>query len=167
MPPSGSASIASSTVSTRPIASNTKSGPPSVRSRSASTVARRSGPATSPSVAPTDRATAILASTRSIATIRPAPARAAPMTHDRPTPPRPMTATLAPAGTAAVLTTAPTPVETQQPMSAATAGSTPSGSAIAAASGTTAAAAIVPIPQYDRTGSPPSVASTVAPSGIR
>ena len=50
--------------------------------------------------------------------------------------------------------TAPTPVDTQQPMRAATAGSTPSGRAIAAASGTTAAAAIVPIPQYDRTGSP-------------
>ena len=58
-----------------------------------------------------------------------------------------MTATLAPAGTAAVLSTAPTPVETQQPMSAATAGSTPSGSAIAAASGTTVTPAIVPIPQ--------------------
>ena len=89
------------------------------------------------------------------------------MTHDRPTPPSPMTATLAPAGTAAVLTTAPTPVETQQPMSAAIAGSTPSGRAIAASVGTTAAPAIVPIPQYDRTGSPSSVARTVAPSGIR
>ena len=52
-------------------------------------------------------------------------------------------------------------------MSAATAGSTPSGSGMAAASGTTVAVAIVPIPQYDRTGSPPPVARTVAPSGIR
>ena len=51
-------------------------------------------------------------------------------------------------------------------MSAATAGSTPSGRGIAAASGTTEAPAIVPIPQYDRTGSPSPVASTVAPSGI-
>ena len=50
------------------------------------------------------------------------------MTHDSPTPPSPMTATLAPAGTWAVFSTAPTPVVTQQPMSAATAGSTPSGS---------------------------------------
>ena len=41
-------------------------------------------------------ATASLAGTRSIATIRAAPASAAPMTHDRPTPPSPMTATLAP-----------------------------------------------------------------------
>ena len=52
MPPSGSASIASSTVAGRPIASNTKSGPPSVRSRSASTVAARSSVASRPSVAP-------------------------------------------------------------------------------------------------------------------
>ena len=54
---------------------------------------------------------------------------------------------LAPRGTWAVLRTAPTPVEAQQPMSAATAGSTPSGMAIAAASGTTVAPAIVPIAQ--------------------
>ena len=62
------------------------------------------------------------------------------MTQDRPTPPSPITATVAPAGTSAVLRTAPTPVETQQPMSAATAGSTPSGSGMAAASGTTVVA---------------------------
>ena len=73
--------------------------------------------------------------TRSIATIR-APRRAPrPSRTTGPTPPRPITATLAPAGTAAVLSTAPTPVETQQPMSAATAGSTPSGSGMAAAAG--------------------------------
>ncbi len=82
-----------------------------------------------------------------MATIREAPASAAPITHDSPTPPRPMTATLAPAGTSAVLRTAPTPVETQQPMSAATPGSTPSGSGMAAAAGTTVAPAIVPIAQ--------------------
>ena len=52
-------------------------------------------------------------------------------------------------------------------MSAATAGSTPSGSGMAAASGTTVVAAIVPIPQYDSTGSPASVVSAVAPSGSR
>ena len=69
------------------------------------------------------------------------------MTHDSPTPPSPMTATDAPAGTAAVLSTAPTPVVTQQPMSAATAGSVPSGSGIAAAAGTTAASAIVAMAQ--------------------
>ena len=69
------------------------------------------------------------------------------MTHDRPTPPRPMTATLEPGSTAAVLSTAPTPVVTQHPMSAATAGSTPSGRGTAAASGTTVASAMVAIEQ--------------------
>ncbi len=103
------------------------------------------------SVAPTSRATSSLAATRSIATIRDAPATAAPITHDSPTPPRPITATDDPAGTSAVLSTAPTPVVTQQPMSAAAAGSTPSGSGIAAAAGTTDASAIVAIAQYDRT----------------
>ena len=49
------------------------------------------------------------------------------MTHESPTPPRPMTATVDPAGTSAVLSTAPTPVETPQPISAATSGGTPSG----------------------------------------
>ena len=88
-----------------------------------------------------------MAGTRSIATIRDAPATTAPITHDSPTPPRPMTATEAPAGTAAVLSTAPTPVVTQHPMSAATAGSVPSGTGIAAAAGTTEASAIVPIAQ--------------------
>ena len=69
------------------------------------------------------------------------------MTHDSPTPPSPMTATVEPGSTAAVLSTAPTPVETQQPMSAATAGSTPSGRAMAAATGTTVASDIVAMPQ--------------------
>ena len=51
------------------------------------------------------------------------------------------------AGTAAVLRTAPTPVVTQQPISAAAPGSTPSGSGIAAAAGTTDASAIVAMAQ--------------------
>ena len=67
------------------------------------------------------------------------------MTHERPTPPRPMTATVAPAGTSAVLTTAPTPVETPQPMRAATSCDTPSGIGTTAVAGTTCADAIVPI----------------------
>ena len=49
------------------------------------------------------------------------------MTIERPTPPRPQTATDAPAGTAAVLSTAPTPVATQQPTSAATSSGVPVG----------------------------------------
>ena len=98
-------------------------------------------------MAPTSIAVASLAGTRSMATIRDAPASAAPMTHDSPTPPRPMTAIVEPGSTAAVLRTEPTPVETQHPMSAATAGSTPWGRGIAAASGTTVASAMVAMPQ--------------------
>ena len=44
---------------------------------------------------------------------------APPWTTLSPTPPTPKTAMLAPGGTAAVLMTAPTPVMTEQPMSAA------------------------------------------------
>ena len=99
------------------------------------------------SVAPIPRAVSSLAATRSIATIREAPASTAPMTHDSPTPPSPTTATLAPRGTSAVFWTAPTPVVTQQPIRAATAGSMPSGIGMAASRGTTVASAMVAIPQ--------------------
>ena len=69
------------------------------------------------------------------------------MTTDNPTPPRPITTTLDPAGTRAVLVTAPTPVETQQPISAAISAGVPLGIGIAALAGTTVASASVPIPQ--------------------
>ena len=49
----------------------------------------------------------------------PAPASRAPWTTLRPTPPQPMTSTEAPASTFAQEVTAPTPVGTQQPTSAA------------------------------------------------
>ena len=68
---------------------------------------------------------------------RPAPASAAPMTADSPTPPSPITATLEPGSTGSVFVTAPTPVATQHPISAATSGGVPSGIGIAAAAGTT------------------------------
>jgi len=55
-----------------------------------------------------------------------------------------MPATVEPAWTAAVFTTAPTPVETPHPMSAATSGGTPSGIGTTADAGTTCADAIVP-----------------------
>jgi hypothetical protein len=80
-----------------------------------------------------------------------APATTAPITHDSPTPPSPITATELPGVTAAVLITAPIPVVTQQPISAAAAGSVSRGTAIAAAAGTTEAVAIVAIAQYERT----------------
>ena len=50
---------------------------------------------------------------------RPAPAMAAPWMQLRPTPPQPITATVEPGSTLAVLNTAPTPVVTPQPISAA------------------------------------------------
>ena len=52
--------------------------------------------------------------------IRFAPTRTAPITTLSPTPPAPMTRTLAPGSTWAVFITAPIPVITEQPMSAAT-----------------------------------------------
>jgi len=67
------------------------------------------------------------------------------MTHESPTPPRPITATVEPAGTSAVRRTAPTPVATPQPMSAATSAGTPSGIGTTAVAGTTWAVALVPI----------------------
>ena len=67
------------------------------RRRSGRAAPRSSPPASSlariVSVAPNDRATSSFAATRSIATIRDASASTAPMTHDRPTPPSPITAT--------------------------------------------------------------------------
>ena len=69
------------------------------------------------------------------------------MTADSPTPPSPMTTTLDPGSTGSVFVTAPTPVATQHPISAATSGGVPSGIGIAAAAGTTWASAIVPIAQ--------------------
>ena len=110
VPPSGRISMASSTVAGRPIASNTKSGPPSVRSRRASigggavigrqqAVGRAEGRAPRP---------AWPRPGRSPRSARPRRATA-PITHDSPTPPSPMTATLAPAGTWAVFRTAPDP----------------------------------------------------------
>ena len=51
--------------------------------------------------------------------ILPAPAMAAPLTHDSPTPPQPTTATVLPGSTLAVWNTAPTPVITPQPTRAA------------------------------------------------
>jgi hypothetical protein len=55
----------------------------------------------------------------SMAMIRSAPASAAPFTVDSPTPPQPITATVEPGSTFAALNTAPTPVSTPQPTSAA------------------------------------------------
>ena len=69
-------------------------------------------------VAPSSLAFASLFSNTSTAMIMPAPAMRAPWITASPTPPAPYTATVAPASTRAVLSTAPTPVVTPQPISA-------------------------------------------------
>ena len=69
--------------------------------------------------------------------MRAAPASRAPCTQLSPTPPQPMTATVAPGGTPAVLRTAPTPVATAQPTSAASSSGASARTRIAPDSGTT------------------------------
>ena len=71
------------------------------------------------SVAPSSRAKASLCSDLAMATTLRAPEATAPRREARPTPPSPITATEDPAGTWAVLNTAPTPVSTAQPNRAA------------------------------------------------
>ena len=70
------------------------------------------------------RLLAPLGSSRSTATIGSAPASTRPSTIACPTPPQPTTTALSPARTPAVFSTAPTPVATEQPISAATSGGT-------------------------------------------
>src|SRR5205809_7636797 len=77
-----------------------------------------------------------------------------PCTTLRPTPPTPTTAMLAPAGTAAVLMTAPTPVITEQPISAAGSSGIVLSMAIAHDSGTTETDAYVPTWPYWNTSRP-------------
>ena len=75
--------------------------------------------ALSVSVAPNSFASSSFDGCVSMAMIRSAPASAAPFTADSPTPPQPITATVEPGSTFAALNTAPTPVITPQPTSAA------------------------------------------------
>ena len=71
------------------------------------------------SLAPSLRASSSFHGTVSTAMIRPAPAIRAPCSAESPTPPQPITATLLPGAICAVLSAAPTPVVTPQPISAA------------------------------------------------
>ncbi len=77
-----------------------------------------------------------------------APASAAPITTERPTPPQPITTTDAPGSTRAVFVTAPTPVVTEQPIKQATSNGTLAGIGTTALAGTTAASANVPTERY-------------------
>src|SRR5438874_10094960 len=104
--------------------------------------------ASTPSVAPSARAYSSLEATTSTAMIGCAAASAPPCTTLRPTPPTPNTAMLAPAGTAAVLMTAPTPVITEHPTSAASSSGIFLSMAIAHDSGTVDIDAYVPTCPY-------------------
>ena len=120
VPPVGRHAIACSIVARSPIASKHVSGPPSVRSRIARTWRlhrHRRAPCRSPRGRERARASRRRDRPRRSAA---APATEAPITTDRPTPPSPITATLEPAATSAVLSAAPTPVVAQHPISAAT-----------------------------------------------
>src|SRR5512138_3740069 len=90
----------------------------------------------------------------STAMIGSAATRAPPCTTLSPTPPTPNTAMLAPGDTAAVLMTAPTPVITEQPMSAARSSGISGSIAIADDSATTVVDAYVATWPYWYTGRP-------------
>jgi hypothetical protein len=134
-PPRPSAAIACSVVSIRPIASNTKSRPSGTVSRTWATGSPAL--ASTASVAPSRRATPSLSGLTSTATMRPAFASRAPWMTERPTPPQPITATVAPSGTCAVFCTEPTPVATAHPTTATTSSGASSRMRIAPERGTT------------------------------
>ncbi|MCY1546703.1 hypothetical protein D9M68_827160 [compost metagenome] len=117
VPPRLSMPNACSAVGLRPMHSNEWSTPPRVSSTTCFTASPSFALITS--VAPNCLASSSFESTISMAMIRPAPASAAPLMVDKPIPPQPSTATVSPGRTLAVLNTAPVPVVTAQPSSAA------------------------------------------------
>ncbi len=92
-------------------------------------------------VAPSDRANSSLSSAMSTATIVPAWARSAPTIALTPTPPQPITTTLAPGSTRAAFSTAPSPVDTPHASVAIFSRETSLRTLTAAPSGTTARSA--------------------------
>ena len=118
------------------------------------------------SVAPNSRAAASLAGSMSTAMIGEAPASRAPWMELRPTPPQPMTTTLDPALTPAVLTTAPIPVSTPQAISAALSSGTSFGMATAWDWSTTIRSANAPVRRPWTSGLPaPSCSGVERSSG--
>src|SRR5829696_1099243 len=94
-----------------------------------------------------------------------APTKFRPRSIACPTPPQPSTTAVSPGRTRAVLITAPTPVVTAHPISAATGKGTSRGIGTAADSGTTVASAKVPSPRNARTGVASRRRKPVVPSG--
>src|SRR3954466_13723362 len=96
-----------------------------------------------------------------------APAMRAPWITESPTPPQPNTATLAPDSTLAVLNTAPTPVVTPQPTSAAHSAGIFGSTLIKFSTETVAYCAIAPQPEKMLSGAPlPSCARGEPSSGV-
>ncbi len=118
------------------------------------------------SVAPRPRARASFAGSRSTATIRPAPAIRAAATICWPIPPQPTTHTLSPIATRAALRTAPKPVTTAQPSSAACQSGRPGGIGTALAAGTTQRSAKHDTKLKCLTSRPSARCSRVVPSSI-
>ena len=108
-----------------PMQSKAKSTPPPVAARTSSTGSPCR--ALTETEAPKRPAKSSFSSSRSTAMIGSAPRTAAAATAQSPTPPAPTTATELPAGTSAVLITAPAPVMTAQPMMLASPGSRSAG----------------------------------------
>src|SRR5258707_164153 len=90
----------------------------------------------------------------STATIIPAPDTAAPWIADRPTPPQPNTATIAPGSTRAVLVAAQNPVITPQPTSAACCSGASWGIRIRLRAESVAYSAMTPQPEKTLSGAP-------------
>ena len=116
------------------------------------------------SVAPRSRARRSLSGSRSIAITARAPARRAPDTTCRPTPPQPITATLSPGCTRAAFRTAPSPVTTLQPTSAACQRGSDAGRGMAEAAGTTQRSAKQDTLRKCLTGAPSGKDRRVVPS---
>jgi hypothetical protein len=129
----------------RPTTSKVTSAPrPSVNARTASTGSASAG--STAWVAPTRRLASRRPAAGSTARMVAAPAMRAPWTTDWPTPPQPITATLAPGCTPAVLRAAPSPVVTPQPSRASCSSGRSVVTGTIDASSTTMASAKVPHP---------------------
>src|SRR5437868_14606686 len=100
-----------------------------------------------------------------MAMMRSAPAMRAPWITERPTPPQPNTATLAPGSTLAVLNTAPTPVVTPQPTSAAHSAGIFGSTLIRFSAETVAYSAIAPQPEKILSDAPFASCTRGEPAG--
>ncbi len=114
------------------------------------------------SVAPKRRAASSFSATTSTAITCAAPHSTAPWMLFRPTPPAPITATVAPGSIAAVLATAPKPVMTPQASRAAWRMSKSSGTTASCEASTTTRSANAPVRIPWPIAAPPSVASGLA-----